>query len=51
MRQKKFASTKEFAIGDNQVQIAKQACKAKGLEPGTEEFAECSLKKLKELSQ
>jgi hypothetical protein len=48
---KKFASTKEFAIGDNQVQIAKQACKAKGLEPGTEEFAECSLKKLKELSQ
>jgi hypothetical protein len=48
---KKFASTKEFTIGDDKVQIAKQACETKGLEPGTEEFAECSLKKLKEISQ
>ena len=48
---KKFASAKEFAIGDDKIQIAKQACKTKGLEPGTEEFADCSLKKIKELSQ
>ena len=48
---KKFASAKDFAIGDDKIQIAKQACKTKGLEPGTEEFADCSLKKIKELSQ
>ena len=48
---KNFASAKKFGIGDDKIQIAKEACKTKGLNPGTEEFAECSLKKIKELSQ
>ena len=48
---KNFASGKEFSIGSDKVQQAKKACKDLGFESGTEEFAECSLKKLKEQSQ
>ena len=48
---KSFASGKKFSIGADKVQIAKQACKSLGFEPGSEEFAECSLKKLKEQSE
>jgi len=46
-----FASGKKFSVGTDKVQQAKQACKDLGFESGTEEFAECSLKKLKEQSQ
>ena len=45
---KDFASTKKFEIEGNKIQKAKKACKDLGFEPGTEVFAECSLKKLKE---
>jgi hypothetical protein len=48
---KNFASGKEFSVGTDKVQQAKQACENLGFETGTEEFAECSLKKLKEQSQ
>ena len=48
---KEFSSGKKFAIKDDKIKIAKQACISKGLMPGTEEFADCSLKKIKELSQ
>jgi len=46
-----YASGKEFAVNKDNLHIAKQGCKQQGLEPGTEEFAECSLKRLKELSK
>ena len=48
---KEFSSGKKFVIKDDMIKIAKQACISKGLMPGTEEFADCSLKKIKELSQ
>jgi len=48
---KKFASGATFSIEKDKVQMAKQACSDLGFEAGTEEFAECSLKKLKEQSQ
>jgi hypothetical protein len=48
---KVFASGRKYSIGSDKVQKAKQACSDLGFEAGTEEFAECSLKKLKEQSQ
>jgi len=48
---KEFASVKAFAVEGDKIQQAKQACKNLGFDPGTEAFAECSLKKLKEQSQ
>ena len=45
---KKFASKKELILNENKLQKAKKACKELGFTVGTEEFAECSLKKLKE---
>tara|TARA_B100001175_G_C19239176_1_gene509185 strand:+ start:100 stop:594 length:495 start_codon:yes stop_codon:yes gene_type:complete len=48
---KVFASGRKFAIGSDKVENAKQICKSKGFEPGTEEFADCSLKELKAQSQ
>ena len=48
---KVFSSGRKFSIGTDKVQQAKQACSDLGFEAGTEEFAECSLKKLKEQSQ
>ena len=40
-----------YTIEGDKIQQAKQACKNLGFDPGTEAFAECSLKKLKEQSQ
>ena len=48
---KNFASGANFSIGTDKVQKAKQACINLGLVTGTEEFAECALKKLKEQPQ
>ena len=48
---KNFASGANFSVGTDKVQKAKQACINQGFTTGTEEFAECSLKKLKEQSQ
>lgn len=48
---KVFASGRKFAIGSDKVEKAKQICKSKGFEPGTEDFADCSLKELKTQSQ
>ena len=45
---KKFASKKEVILNEDKLQNAKKACKELGFIAGTEEFAECSLKKLKE---
>ena len=45
---KKFASKKEVILNEDKLQNAKQACKELGFTPGTEEFAECSLKQLKD---
>ena len=48
---KVFASDRKFSIGSDKVEKAKQICKSKGFEAGTEEFADCSLKELKKQSQ
>ena len=45
---KKFASGVSFSIKTNKFSKAKQDCKDEGLTEGTESFAECTLKKLKE---
>jgi hypothetical protein len=45
---KKFASGISFSIKNDKISKAKQDCKDKGLSEGTENFAECVLKKLKE---
>ena len=45
---KEFASKKEIILNEDKLQNAKKACKALGFSVGTEEFAECSLKKFKE---
>ena len=45
---KKFASGLSFSIKADKISIAKQDCKDQGLSEGTESFAECTLKKLKE---
>ncbi len=47
----KYVSSKDSLIKEDYIRIAKQGCKASGLEPGTEEFAECALKRIKELSE
>ena len=47
----KYISSKGSLLKEDFVYIAKQGCKAAGLEPGTEEFAECALKRIKELSE
>ncbi len=47
-----YASGKEGSLIDNnKILAAKTYCESKGFTPGTEEFADCSLKKIKELSQ
>ena len=48
---KTYASAIEFGIDNNKAEIAKKECKKLSLSPGTEEFAECTLKKILELSQ
>jgi hypothetical protein len=45
---KKFASGLNFSIKTDKISQAKQDCKDEGLTEGTESFAECTLKKLKE---
>ena len=45
---KKFASGLNFSIRTDKISQAKQDCKDEGLTEGTESFAECTLKKLKE---
>jgi len=45
---KKFAGGVSFSIKIDKISKAKQDCKCKGLSEGTENFAECVLKKLKE---
>ena len=45
-----YVSKIAFTINKDDVYIAKQGCKAEGLEPGTEEFGKCSLKRIKELT-
>jgi hypothetical protein len=45
---KKFASGLDFSIKTDKISKAKQACKKLGLVQGEENFAECTLKKLKE---
>ena len=45
---KKFASGVSFSIKTDKISKAKKDCKSKGLSEGTESFAECVLKKLKE---
>ena len=47
----KYISSKGSLLKEDFVYIAKQGCKAAGLETGTEEFAECALKRIKELSE
>jgi len=47
-----YASGKKGSLIDNnKILAAKTYCESKGFTPGTEEFADCSLKKIKELSQ
>jgi hypothetical protein len=46
----KYISSKAELISKDHVYIAKQGCKSEGLTPGTEKFAECSLKRIKELT-
>jgi len=48
---KDFASSRKFEIGKDKAEIAKNACKMSGLNEGTEEFADCTLNKIVELSQ
>ena len=45
---KKFASGLDFSIKTDKISKAKQACKKLGFIQGEENFAECTLKKLKE---
>jgi hypothetical protein len=44
---KKFASGINFSIKKDKISEAKKYCKDQGLTEGTESFAECTLKKLK----
>ena len=46
-----FAAGAKYSIGTDKVKKAKEACKDLGFNPGSEEFAKCSLKKLKEQSE
>jgi len=48
---KNFASDRKFTIGYDKIEKAKQSCKKKGFEPGTENFSDCSLKELKAQSK
>jgi hypothetical protein len=48
---KDFAAGAKYSIGTDKVKKAKEACKNLGFNPGSEEFAKCSLKKLKEQSE
>ncbi|MDA7556480.1 hypothetical protein N8729_00810 [Candidatus Pelagibacter sp.] len=45
---KKFASGVNYSIKKDKISEAKKYCKDQGLTEGTESFAECSLKKLKD---
>ena len=45
---KKFASSKNFSISSSKIEKAKEAFKKIGLNEKTEEFADCTLKKIKE---
>ena len=46
---KKFASGIDYSIKNDKISQAKKYCKDQGLAEGTESFAECTLKKLKDL--
>jgi hypothetical protein len=43
---KEYSSAKKFSINENEIENAKQYCKNLGLEPKTEKFAECTLKRI-----
>ena len=45
-----YVSGKTDIVGEGFINIAKRECEAKGLTPGTEKFADCSLKRIKELT-
>ena len=44
----KYVSTKVSVVNKNDMNFAIKQCKEKGLKQGTEEFADCALKNLKE---
>ena len=44
----KYVSTKVSVVNKNDMNFAIKQCKEKGLKQGTEEFADCALKRLKE---
>ena len=46
----KYASALKFEIEDDIATIAKNGCKSSGLKEGTEEFADCTLNAIIELS-
>ena len=46
---KKFASGINYSIKNDKISQAKKHCKDQGFAEGTESFAECTLKKLKDL--
>lgn len=48
---KKFASELDFEIEEDIAIIAKNGCESSGLKVGTEEFADCSLNAILELSR
>ena len=48
---KKYAAKRDLNFDNDIIYNSKKGCEAEGLKAGTDEFAECTLKKIKELSK